>query len=366
MRKKFEEFVNQLNAEEFREKINTLPLHKVLQFYQISNTLCYKVLEYLNIQPPKKEEKKVPEYKNKCFECGRSFTSLQGLNFHISQLHMPLKEYYDKYLKRPGEGECIMCGKPTKFISMSKGYTLHCCDRCSQIDPVTLEKQRNTNQSRRGIDNPFQDRELMLDAYRTKLGVDNPFQSEEVKEKIRLKNNANLGVDYPMQSDVIKEKSKATCNEKYDAPYFLQSQTSINSRRQFYLDNFNTTCYAQTEEFHKKARKRYTFDSLKFDSLWEVAIYIYYKNLGSVIKRLPIKFTYSACGKDHYYFPDFEIDGKLVEVKGPQFLDEDKNLISCYRDIPIEITNAKNKCIKENNIEIWSSEEVKDALDYFR
>lgn len=88
-----------------------------------------------------------------CKICNRGFASLRSIGTHIRHSHKNIscKEYYDLYLKEPGEGickysECINeHKKEPAFVSLSFGYKDHCCYVCSGKDPKVREKQRDTN-----------------------------------------------------------------------------------------------------------------------------------------------------------------------------------------------------------------------------
>ena len=57
----------------------------------------------------------------KCAICGNT---VNGLGSHIVQSHhITCKEYYDKYLKKPGEGFCSNpnCNNETTFRGIMKG-----------------------------------------------------------------------------------------------------------------------------------------------------------------------------------------------------------------------------------------------------
>ena len=40
------------------------------------------------------------------------------------------KEYYDKFLKKPDDGICQVCGRPTVFSGFANGYRKTCSDEC--------------------------------------------------------------------------------------------------------------------------------------------------------------------------------------------------------------------------------------------
>ncbi len=79
--------------------------------------------------------------------------------------------------------KCIVCGKPTNFLTIKRGYVKTCSNKCGKINPETKEKTKNTNLLRYGIKNPFSDKKKIKESYRKKLGVDNPMQLESVKNK---------------------------------------------------------------------------------------------------------------------------------------------------------------------------------------
>lgn len=62
------------------------------------------------------------------------------------------------------------------------------------------------------------------------------------------------------------------------------------------------------------------------------------------IQRNASSFSYSFEGYDHVCFPDFIIDGQLVEIKGDYL----------FKKMLIEntIENAKYNCLLNNNVEI--------------
>jgi hypothetical protein len=67
----------------------------------------------------------------------------------------------------------------------------------------------------------------------------------------------------------------------------------------------------------------------------------------------------------HKYFPDFEINGKLCEVKGDHLL-KDNKLYFPYRtglsetelSVIDDVYAAKDACMKENNVIVIRSSEL--------
>lgn len=86
----------------------------------------------------------------------------------------------------------------------------------------------------------------------------------------------------------------------------------------------------------------------------------------------PCEFTYEYLGKEHIYIPDFMINGKFYEVKGPHLWRGDR-LYTPYRngltDAECETLDlrdtAKTKCIKENGITMIFSNELDKLNEFF-
>lgn len=61
------------------------------------------------------------------------------------------------------------------------------------------------------------------------------------------------------------------------------------------------------------------------------------------------------------YFPDFKINGQLVEIKGDQFFDEKGNLRNPFTKEPL---TEKMNCMKQNNVIIWKYKDIKPYIEY--
>lgn len=64
-----------------------------------------------------------------------------GFPSHARRKHnLSVKDYYDKFIRKPNEGLCVTCSKETPFIGITKGYRVHCSEKCSRNDPKVQEK----------------------------------------------------------------------------------------------------------------------------------------------------------------------------------------------------------------------------------
>lgn len=69
-----------------------------------------------------------------CKECGKKFGSGKTFGIHLRIEHdLSTKEYYDKWLKKPNEEQCEICGKPCNYINITKGYTRCCSNSCANV-----------------------------------------------------------------------------------------------------------------------------------------------------------------------------------------------------------------------------------------
>ena len=99
---------------------------------------------------------------------------------------------------------CTVCGKPTAFMGMNRGYREFCSWNCMNSCPDIQERKKQT----------------CLKNY----GTVNPMECKEVRDKIKKTNQQRYGVDNAFQSKQLMEKAKQTCLEKYGTEYANQSE----------------------------------------------------------------------------------------------------------------------------------------------
>lgn len=219
-----------------------------------------------------RKEVKRDEVSVKCHLCGKEFKNLISLSRHIKRSHpdVSTEDYYNLYLKTNKlEGFCQICTKPTKFLSLDRGYKETCCKTCTNVfkygfsSPfchqethsksrqtklkrygdahyLNVEKQKKTmlkkyggtglaspeirkrieetNLDRFGSKSPLGSKEIQDKIKNTNLdkyGVENVFSSDEIKEKIKETNLATFGFENAMQSEEVKNKVKDTLEQEY-------------------------------------------------------------------------------------------------------------------------------------------------------
>ena len=80
-----------------------------------------------------------------CKECNQNFITVRQLSTHLKSVHgyTDTKVYYDKFFKAPDDGVCVICGKPTKYVSLAQGY-YKCCNNCKFVKSLqTRLKMKN-------------------------------------------------------------------------------------------------------------------------------------------------------------------------------------------------------------------------------
>lgn len=224
------------------------------------------------------------------------------------------------------------------------------------------EKVRQTCIKKYGVGSTFESKEIQEKSKQTcmqRYGVHFPMQSKKIQEKSKQTCLKNFGVEYPTQSDEVKEKSRATCLKKYGVEISSLNKEVQEKAKQTCLEKYGVECFFQSDIFKKFRQINYIYNGISFDSSWELAFYIYYNDHNFKVIRTPCSIDYSYEGTEHKYFPDFKIKNRIFEIKGPQFFNENGELINPYDSSENIRTAAKHKCMLENNIII-----IKDCSKY--
>ena len=123
----------------------------------------------------------------------------------------------------------------------------------------------------------------------------------------------------------------------------------------------------------RTSKNRYIYDNAKFDSAWELALWIYAKDHNEEIIREPVSFDYIYDGKIRKYYPDFKYKGKLIEIKGSHFFKKDGTMYLPYRNPNwsdeeynniCNLYEAKHQCGLKNGVEFWSKKEMIPYMEY--
>lgn len=147
-------------------------------------------------------------------------------------------------------------------------------------------------------------------------------------------------------TEVQKNKTKQTLMGKYNKKYCVVCNVELLKNRkkktcsEECLHNLRKTFKPpKTPGGYRKGSgrgKNGWYDNIHFDSTYELAYYIYCKQNGLNIERCKESYPYTNSeGKKCFYFPDFRVEGKIIEIKG--FINKDVNLKIKAVNEPVEL-----------------------------
>ena len=192
-----------------------------------------------------------------------------------------------------------------------------------------------------------------------------PTQSEISKQHTKETNLKLRGVEYVLQDPKVREQSIKTSQAHYGVDFPSQSKEFRMHVEQTNVKKYGYAYPMQNPEYRKQVQKRYKYNNFTFDSLPELAIYIWCKDHNIDFQYQPnITFEYEFDGKYHIYEPDFLIEGKLIEIKGDQFFKDDGTMQNPWDHSQDALYEAKRQCMLKNMVEIWKSKDYKKYLRY--
>lgn len=114
------------------------------------------------------------------------------------------------------------------------------------------------------------------------------------------------------------------------------------------------------KSFSRNRKSKIEYDNNYFDSNWEVLFYKWLTNNGISFEFHPnVKFSYTYLGEEHFYQPDFFVEGRYVEIKGDHFFEnhnEHLKMICPWDSTKNDLYEAKHQCMIENNVLILTGE----------
>lgn len=294
---------------------------------------------------------------------------------------------------------CRNCGskvvkqKPHSKLRLER-FSTFLCKECSV---------RKTSMQKYGVEHYTKAESVKEKCQNTvyeKFGTKNVSQSEAIKEKIKSSNIKKFGVSSYSKTDEFKEKIRNTCLDKFGVDNysktteFKQFITSLKNSEQFkeklpiiiskmketnnknYGVDFPMQLHSEIEKRENNnlaiygtrhfRKPKYLFENIKFDSSWELAFYVYHIKNNINIIREPSPISYEYNGQNHYYYPDFEVNGQLYEIKGDQFFRKNGVMYNPYNEKNNDIFNAKYNCALSNNVVFIRGKEIKFYLDFMK
>lgn len=294
-----------------------------------------------------------------CEECEKPFKTIRGLGTHIQLCHNG-KEYFDKWLKEENDDNCLVCKKPTEFISTTQGYKNFCC-KLHRTEHAAMERKK----------------------YNLKhYNVEYTWQRNDVKEKIKTSDLNNHGGVFSSSTQECKNKVKLTKLQRYGDENYVNSKKAKNTKKERYGDeNYtnrekaaetNLKKYGNVSPLHGKKqiekkistwKKKYGVDSpLKCKEIYEKTFKTrmkikQYKDTNLIYqgsyeydfleKFYPLyndienglSICYTIDNKDHMYHSDFYIPSLnlVIEIKNSYLAKKD-----------IDEINEKKKAVISN------------------
>lgn len=281
----------------------------------------------------------------KCKICNEQFKNLKALTTHTNAKHgVNNQNYYDKYLKKDGEGECNVCGKGTSFRGISNGYLKNCSRECAknnkeikrdywtgkkQSQETILKRIDNTNQTKK----EFTRKTTML----IKYGEDNPMKIADFQDKVRIKmtgKKVNRSDDW--QEKIINSKRK-----NGTLKHTKETKAKItNGLNKFYSENLDREKYMSTSNNVNHFCGWYY--GLYFRSSLELSFLVQNNNkLFTTCERDKYKISYEKDNKQKNYYPDFTDEIFIYEIKPSTLLNYKDNQIKINRGIEVYGDNFK-------------------------
>jgi len=188
---------------------------------------------------------------------------------------------------------------------------------------------------------------------------------------------SRYGVKTPMQHEDFCKKSMQTREDKYGKGNMTNYKKTAATCLRLYghrsvwgNPDIHKKCIDKTIELYGSPNpgSKYELDGFKFDSKPEVAFYIWLRDHDIDFTCKPdTSFEYTHEGKTYRYYPDFIVEGCVVEIKGDHFFedcDPTKKMVNPFLDIQDGQMESKHQCMIKNDVKIITSNEYQQYLDY--
>jgi len=243
---------------------------------------------------------------------------------------------------------CQVCGKPLKHWNLSKfkdGYKATCGITCERI--VASATNKETCLAKYGVTNVFASKAVREDL-------------NGRKDEIYKKREENARKNHGCKVWNNAEKAMKTKIEKYGSVWHLEKC------RESMVEKYGAPNPMQVASIQKRQqRAAYIMDGIKFDSSWEVYMYIWLRDTGIEFEYHPSspEFWYEkADGSRHRYYPDFILKNtsEIWEPKGDNSFDEDGNpLKNGWFD-----WKEKYEYMKSIGVRLFLKEDIQPFQDY--
>ena len=251
----------------------------------------------------------------------------------------------------------------------------YCNAQCQMMDPTMKQHYEDISIQRYGTKNPAQSEVVKEKMYATnlkRLGAKMPASVPRIREK----QNRTKIARYGDKNYNNRQKAKGTMLKEYGVESAMQSKELVDKFRNNCFKKNGVYSYFQVPEIFKKSKAKYFYDGKYFHSSFEIAFYIWLRDNKRNFEYSPkISFKYEYKGIVHKYFPDFIVDGELIEIKGEHFFKEDGTMHNPWKNKKWteeqkkesdELYEAKHQCMLRNGIRILKTKDLKMQMLYVK
>lgn len=191
-----------------------------------------------------------------CKICEKECRNIMQLSLHVKFHHsLTPKQYYDKYLRKPDEGICPVCGQETTFDGIRDGYRKYCRPCIFKDKSVKERLQKSLLENHGGIG--FASKEISASVEETcltKYGVKNYSQTEEYNKRVKAISLERYGKEYYMQTDEYARRAKQTWTQNHGGIGFASPEMR-SMYKQLMLAKYGVENAAQSNEVQEKIKQ---------------------------------------------------------------------------------------------------------------
>lgn len=316
-------------------------------------------------------------------------------NYNCKTWNENLYWFYKDLKEYPG---CPVCGKPTKFINVKKGYQVYCSKKCSNSDASKKEltkqtckdkyggvapacskevryRMKQTNLERFGVENAMQNEEVSNRSQQTReemyggcgnaskeshekykstilerYGVDNPMKSKKVQDIFRSNLLDKYGVESTWKIDSVKSKIIQTCLERYGNGAYNNPEKQVKSTIREYGVEHPFQIPGVLDKINQTKRKNNTFNTSQIEELFKE--YLDNNNIEYIRQYKCERYPFNC----DFYIKEYDL---FIEIQANWchgFRSFDENDKSCLDQLSVWIN--KNTKYYKNAIETWTVRDV--------
>lgn len=159
-----------------------------------------------------------------------------------------------------------------------------------------------------------------------------------------------------MGTEEFKRQAKESFMRHYGVDNNMKCKEGREELEKALLKKYGYKNALEVPEIRQRIHKKYMYEGIQFDSLPEIAFYVWLSDSKIEFEYQPSQcFEYCVDGVSKTYHPDFKIGNNFYELKGLQFFedkDPSRRMINPYDRSQDEAYEAKHQCMLKNNVKI--------------